>query len=69
MVLPCFVRCREIAMEILSHQAEGAFIVRESASNPGCFALSLRTPSGKIVHYLIQQDSSGVHFQVNIAEL
>lgn len=63
-VLVYYLCYREIAMEILSRQGEGAFIVRESASNPGCYALSLKTPTGKIVHYLIQQDSRGIHFQV-----
>ncbi|CAL4131807.1 unnamed protein product, partial [Meganyctiphanes norvegica] len=33
---------REIALEVLSREPEGAFMVRESTSKPGCYALSLR---------------------------
>ncbi|CAH0553144.1 unnamed protein product [Brassicogethes aeneus] len=54
---------REIALEILSHEPNGAFMVRESTSKPGCFALSLRVPrsfqpSG-IAHYLIVRANKG----------
>ncbi|XP_049820227.1 EGFR adapter protein isoform X3 [Aethina tumida] len=54
---------REIALEILSHEPNGAFMVRESTSKPGCFALSLRVPrsfqpSG-IAHYLIVRTNKG----------
>lgn len=56
---------RELAMEILSQEGEGAFIVRQSTSKPGCYALSLKTPQGKIVNYLIEVDSGGLHLQVN----
>ncbi len=56
--------CREIAMEILSYQPEGGFIVRRSNSNPGCYALSLKAPQG-IVHYLIENiPPSGYRIQV-----
>lgn len=56
---------RELAMEILSQEGEGAFIVRQSTSKPGCYALSLKTLQGKIVNYLIEVDSGGLHLQVN----
>ena len=56
---------RELAMESLSQEGEGAFIVRQSTSKPGCYALSLKTPQGKIVNYLIEVDSGGLHLQVN----
>ncbi|CAL4086986.1 unnamed protein product [Meganyctiphanes norvegica] len=54
---------REIALEVLSREPVGAFMVRESTSKPGCFALSLRVPrdftvSG-IAHYLIVKNSNG----------
>ncbi|XP_023248370.1 uncharacterized protein LOC106639676 [Copidosoma floridanum] len=54
---------REITLEVLSHEPEGAFMVRESTSKPGCYALSLRVPrefqpSG-IAHYLIMRTNKG----------
>ena len=52
-------------MEILSQQGEGSFIVRQSTSHPGCYALSLKAAQGKITHYLIEVDISGVHLQVH----
>ncbi|MPC29640.1 Tensin-1 [Portunus trituberculatus] len=53
----------EIALEVLSHEPVGAFMVRESTSKPGCYALSLRVPrdftvSG-IAHYLIVKTNKG----------
>ncbi|CAH1173638.1 unnamed protein product [Phaedon cochleariae] len=48
---------REIALEILAREPVGAFMVRQSTSKPGCFALSLRVPRTfqptGIAHYLI----------------
>nr|XP_023012541.1 tensin-4-like isoform X2 [Leptinotarsa decemlineata] len=48
---------REIALEILSREPVGAFMVRDSTTKPGCFALSLRVPRSfqptGIAHYLI----------------
>lgn len=54
---------REIALEVLSQEPVGAFMVRESTSKPGCYALSLRVPrdftvSG-IAHYLIVKTNKG----------
>ncbi|CAL4130290.1 unnamed protein product [Meganyctiphanes norvegica] len=54
---------REIALEVLSREPVGAFMVRESTSKPGCYALSLRVPrdftvSG-IAHYLIVKNCNG----------
>ncbi|XP_031834371.1 EGFR adapter protein isoform X5 [Nomia melanderi] len=54
---------REITLEVLSQEPEGAFMVRESTSKPGCYALSLRVPrefqpSG-IAHYLIMRTNKG----------
>ncbi|KAJ8956532.1 hypothetical protein NQ318_019253 [Aromia moschata] len=54
---------REIALEILGHEPVGAFMVRESTSKPGCFALSLRVPRSfqptGIAHYLIVRANKG----------
>ncbi|CAG9857273.1 unnamed protein product [Phyllotreta striolata] len=54
---------REIALEILAQEPVGAFMVRESTSKPGCFALSLRVPRSfqptGIAHYLIVKANKG----------
>lgn len=60
---------REIALEVLSHEPVGAFMVRESTSKPGCYALSLRVPrdftvSG-IAHYLILKTNKGYKIKVS----
>ncbi|XP_076320367.1 uncharacterized protein LOC143230528 isoform X3 [Tachypleus tridentatus] len=54
---------REIALEVLGQEPIGSFMVRESTSKPGCYALSLRVPrefqlSG-IAHYLIMRTQRG----------
>ncbi|KAK6628316.1 hypothetical protein RUM43_002128 [Polyplax serrata] len=54
---------REITLEVLGQEPIGAFMVRESTSKPGCYALSLRVPrdfqpSG-IAHYLILRTGKG----------
>ncbi|XP_053603912.1 uncharacterized protein LOC128671476 isoform X2 [Plodia interpunctella] len=54
---------REIALEVLSSQAVGAFLVRGSTTQAGCYALSVRVPrdfqpSG-IAHYLILRTPKG----------
>eukprot|EP00058_Branchiostoma_floridae_P025402 XP_002610892.1 hypothetical protein BRAFLDRAFT_91488 [Branchiostoma floridae] len=49
---------REMAMAELERQCAGAFMVRESGSNPGCYALSLRTMAG-ISNYLIGKTDKG----------
>lgn len=59
---------REITLEVLSQEPEGAFMVRESTSKPGCYALSLRVPrefqpSG-IAHYLIMRTNKGYKIKV-----
>ncbi|CAL1263565.1 unnamed protein product [Larinioides sclopetarius] len=54
---------REIALEILAQEPVGSFMVRESTSKPGCFALSLRVPrdfhQSGIAHYLIMRTNRG----------
>lgn len=59
---------REITLEVLRQEPVGAFMVRESTSKPGCFALSLRVPrdfqpSG-IAHYLILRTNKGFKIKV-----
>uniref|UniRef100_A0A2P2HZR7 Ras guanine nucleotide exchange factor Y-like n=1 Tax=Hirondellea gigas TaxID=1518452 RepID=A0A2P2HZR7_9CRUS len=54
---------REIALEVLGQEPLGAFLVRESSSKPGCYALSLRVPTdfatAGIAHYLIVRTNRG----------
>ncbi|KAG8299053.1 hypothetical protein J6590_003021 [Homalodisca vitripennis] len=49
--------------EVLGQEPVGAFMVRESTSKPGCFALSLRVPREfqplGIAHYLILRTNKG----------
>lgn len=57
---------REISLEVLSRQSPGAFLVRQSSTKPGCFALSLRVPppAPKVAHYLILRTSRGYKIKV-----
>ncbi|XP_047510293.1 tensin-1-like isoform X2 [Pieris napi] len=54
---------REIALEVLSAQAPGAFLVRGSTTQAECLALSLRVPrdfaAHGIAHYLILRTPKG----------
>ncbi|CAB0007972.1 unnamed protein product [Nesidiocoris tenuis] len=54
---------REITLEVLGQEPVGSFMVRESTSKPGCFALSLRVPVEfqplGIAHYLILRTNKG----------
>lgn len=61
---------REISLEILSRQNPGAFLVRQSESKMGCFALSLRVPppAPKVAHYLIMRTQRGFKIKVRIKE-
>lgn len=61
---------REITLEVLAQESVGAFMVRESTSKPGCYALSLRVPrdfqpSG-IAHYLIMRTNKGYKIKVSM---
>lgn len=60
-------------MEILSQEEVGSFIVRDSTTHPGCFALSVRVPkfenSSGISHYLILKTHRGVRLKVSILSL
>ena len=50
---------REIAMELLEKSAEGSFIVRDSSSQPGQFALTMFA-GGLMHHYIIRKVARGV---------
>lgn len=58
---------REISLEVLRRKNPGEFLVRESSSKPGCFALSLRAPppAPKVVHYLILRTPRGYKIKVS----
>lgn len=58
---------REISLEVLSRQSPGAFLVRQSSTKPGCFALSLRVPppAPKVAHYLILRTPRGYKIKVS----
>lgn len=57
---------RDISLEVLRRKCPGDFLVRESTTKPGCFALSLRAPppAPKVVHYLILKTSRGYKIKV-----
>lgn len=61
---------REITLEVLGQEPVGAFMVRESTSKPGCFALSLRVPRDfqptGIAHYLIMRTNKGYKIKVKL---
>lgn len=56
---------REVALELLAKEPLGAFIVRGSTTQAGCYALSVRVPrdhSGSgIAHYLIMKKENGTY--------
>lgn len=58
---------REISLEVLRRKIPGEFLVRESSTKPGCFALSLRAPppAPQVVHYLILRSPRGYKIKVN----
>lgn len=58
---------REISLEVLNRQSPGAFLVRQSSTKPGCFALSLRVPppAPKVAHYLILRTVRGYKIKVS----
>ena len=53
---------RDIIIEILQSQKEGAFFIRDSLSNPGKLALSVRC-SSSVQHYLIIQSRKGYQIE------
>ena len=65
-----FCICRDLALEVLKREPEGAFLVRESNSRSGRLALSVRVPlhfhSSGIAHYLIVRAPKGFRIKVII---
>lgn len=61
---------REITLEVLGQEPVGSFMVRESTSKPGCYALSLRVPRDfqptGIAHYLILRTNKGFKIKVSV---
>lgn len=59
---------RDIALDVLRNEPIGSFIVRESTTKAGCFALSLRVPKEfkrlGIAHYLILKCGRGYKIKV-----
>ncbi|CAI8040730.1 SH2 domain-containing protein 5 [Geodia barretti] len=55
---------REIVVELLSQQPEGAFFVRESASSLGSYALSMVAPDSGVRHFLIEERDG--HFSLSL---
>jgi len=60
---------RDVALEILSQQDIGSFLVRDSTTHPGCYALSVKVPKYDnpvgISHYLITRTPQNtVRFKV-----
>ena len=55
---------------MLNEEPEGAFLVRESTTKKGCFALSLRVPiqfqPTGIAHYLIMKTQRGYKIKVSV---
>lgn len=51
---------REKAEQRLEHATNGCFLVRESETKPGCFALSLRHPGG-VIHFTVEKRESGLY--------
>ena len=53
---------RDIIIELLRDQKEGAFFIRESLSQPGKLALSVKA-STAVVHFLIIKSNKGYHVE------
>lgn len=53
-------------MEILSQQPEGAFMVRQSSSSPGSYALTMKASNNSTLNYLIENVQGGVRLQVGV---
>jgi len=61
---------RDVALDILSQQDIGSFLVRDSTTHPGCYALSVKVPKydnpAGISHYLITRTPQNtVRFKVS----
>ena len=58
-----FFHFREHVLEILSQQEIGSFLIRDSTTHPGCYALSVKVPKYDnptgISHYLVMRTERG----------
>lgn len=52
-----------VCLDVLEAEGEGAFVLRDSSSNPGCFAFSYLA-GDKVQHKLIEEDDGGFYFRV-----
>lgn len=63
---------RDLALEVLRREPEGAFLVRESNSRSSGLALSVRVPlnfhPGGIAHYLVVRAPKGFRIKVMILD-
>ena len=61
--------CRDVAMAVLAEEPLGSFMVRNSETQPGTLALSVRVPKSfhplGITHYIINQLEEGFQIKVN----
>jgi len=69
----CFTMYREVTLEVLSQQDIGSFLVRDSTTHPGCYALSVKVPKydnpSGISHYLITRTPQNtVRFKVTFTD-
>ena len=69
-IIDSFFFIRDLTLEVLSREPEGAFVVRESNSRNSGLALSVRVPldfhPGGIAHYLIVRAPKGFRIKVRI---
>ena len=67
----CFPKFREIVTEMLECSDIGTFLVRDSQSRPGCYALTMKViksennPTG-FGNYLIAPEGDGFALQVRV---
>ena len=61
--------CRDIAMSVLAKEPLGSFMVRNSETQPGTLALSVRVPDTfhplGITHYIINMLEKGYQIKVS----
>ena len=66
-IVPLII-CRDVAMSVLAKEPLGSFMVRNSETQPGTFALSVRVPKSfhplGITHYIIHQLEEGYQIKV-----
>jgi len=72
-MVTCLYGYSDVALELLAGEEVGAFIVRDSSTHPGCYALSVRVPKYEnpagISHYLIMNTPRGVKLKVTYCSI